>query len=141
MVTPSSVFLSRPREASATWHEARGTWHDARRSTGTSESHGTRHVEPPEHQPHGTTQQRRYINPMLVQCWASVVDGGPTLDQHWVSSIIMIIRVLARGHGRLCSINCYRKIGIMFGCSHDEQVYLANFSGPNLSGSMNGCLF
>ena len=29
------------------------------------------------------TQQTRYSNPLLVQCWASVVDGGPTLDQHW----------------------------------------------------------
>ena len=22
---------------------------------------------------------------MLCQCWASVVDGGPTLTQHWVN--------------------------------------------------------
>ena len=29
------------------------------------------------------TQQTRYINPLLVQCWTSVVDGGPTMDQHW----------------------------------------------------------
>ena len=31
-----------------------------------------------------TTQQTRHINPMVVQCWASVVDGGPALDHHWV---------------------------------------------------------
>ena len=31
-----------------------------------------------------TPQQTQVIDPMLVQCWASVVDGGPTLDQHWV---------------------------------------------------------
>ena len=24
----------------------------------------------------------RYVGPMLIQCWASVVDGGSTLDQH-----------------------------------------------------------
>ena len=29
-------------------------------------------------------QQTRYIDPMLVQCWTSVVDGDPTLDQHWI---------------------------------------------------------
>ena len=29
-------------------------------------------------------QQTWYIAPMLVYCWASVVDGGPTLNQHWV---------------------------------------------------------
>ena len=77
MVTPSSVFLSRPREASATWHDARtstgtsATWHEARRSTGTSatwhearRSTGTsatctRHVGPPEHQSHGM----RHVGP------------------------------------------------------------------------------
>ena len=31
------------------------------------------------------TQQTRDIDPMLVQCWASVVDDGPTLNQHWVN--------------------------------------------------------
>ena len=30
------------------------------------------------------TQQTRHIDLMLVQCWASVVDGGPTLAQHWI---------------------------------------------------------
>ena len=30
------------------------------------------------------SQQTRDIDPMLCQCWASVVDGGPTLAQHWV---------------------------------------------------------
>ena len=23
-------------------------------------------------------------DPMLVQCWTDVADGGPTLNQHWV---------------------------------------------------------
>ena len=27
------------------------------------------------------TQQSQYIHPMLVRCWPSVVDGGPTLNQ------------------------------------------------------------
>ena len=25
----------------------------------------------------------RYTDPLLVQCWASVADDGPTLNQHW----------------------------------------------------------
>ena len=29
------------------------------------------------------TQQTRDIAPMLIQCWAGVVDGGPILNQHW----------------------------------------------------------
>ena len=29
-----------------------------------------------------TTQQTRNIEPVLVQCWASVADDGPTVNQH-----------------------------------------------------------
>ena len=34
---------------------------------------------PPNH-------QTRYTDPMLVQCWSSVTDAGPTLSQHRVSA-------------------------------------------------------
>ena len=36
-------------------------------------------------------QQTRHVEPMLVQCWADVVDGGPTLTQNWfnVSSLLV----------------------------------------------------
>ena len=40
--------------------------------------------------PHLPTQQTQDIDPMLVQCWASVVDGGPTLDQHWVDVLCLL---------------------------------------------------
>ena len=30
-------------------------------------------------------QPTRDIEPMLAQCWASDVDGGPTLNQHWLN--------------------------------------------------------
>ena len=33
----------------------------------------------------GFTQQTRDIESLLVQCWASVVDGGPTLNQQWLN--------------------------------------------------------
>ena len=29
-------------------------------------------------------KQTRGVNPVLVYCWAGVVDAGPTLNQHWV---------------------------------------------------------
>ena len=29
-------------------------------------------------------QQTQGIQPILVSCWASVVDDGPALSQHWV---------------------------------------------------------
>ena len=32
--------------------------------------------------PLGLTRQARYVKPMLVWCWASVFDAGPTLNQH-----------------------------------------------------------
>ena len=33
-----------------------------------------------------SSHQTRGIHPMLIQCWASVEDGGPTLKQHWVNA-------------------------------------------------------
>ena len=29
------------------------------------------------------SQLTRDIEPLLIQCWADVVAGGPTLNQHW----------------------------------------------------------
>ena len=31
------------------------------------------------------SRQTRDIEPLLDQCWASVVDGGPTLNQQWLN--------------------------------------------------------
>ena len=31
------------------------------------------------------SQETRDIEALLVQCWASVVDGGPTLNQQWLN--------------------------------------------------------
>ena len=33
----------------------------------------------------GLPQQTRDIEPSLVQCWTSIVDGGPTLNQQWLN--------------------------------------------------------
>ena len=32
-----------------------------------------------------TTQQTRDSHPLLVQCWSSVYDAGPTLNQQWAN--------------------------------------------------------
>ena len=32
------------------------------------------------------SQQARDVEPMLVQCWATVCDAGPTLNQHWFNA-------------------------------------------------------
>ena len=31
------------------------------------------------------TEQTRDIEPLLFQCWVSVVDGGPTIKQQWLN--------------------------------------------------------
>ena len=31
------------------------------------------------------SQQTRDVQPMLFECWANVVDGGPTFKQHWLN--------------------------------------------------------
>ena len=36
------------------------------------------------------TQQTRHIYPMLNQCWANVVDGGPTLVQCWIDVLCLL---------------------------------------------------
>ena len=33
----------------------------------------------------GLTQQTRHLEPVLVQCWSTVNDAGPTLTQHWLN--------------------------------------------------------
>ena len=35
--------------------------------------------------PPTTCRKTRDIEPVLGYCWASVEDGGPTLNQHWLS--------------------------------------------------------
>ena len=38
---------------------------------------------------------------MLVLCWASVADGGPELDQHWVN-VLCLLGVLT---GHICVLH------------------------------------
>ena len=38
-------------------------------------------VKPPK----PSDQQTRDIEPLLVHCWASVVDGEPTMNQQWLN--------------------------------------------------------
>ena len=47
------------------------------------------------------TQQTRDSEPMLVQCWADVVDGGPTLSQHWFTGSCLL------GKGFTFELNSY----------------------------------
>ena len=41
-----------------------------------------------------TAEQTRDIEPMLDQCWADVVDGGPTLNQHWFNVSCLLENIL-----------------------------------------------
>ena len=45
-----------------------------------------------KHVPHCiVSQSARYIDPMLVQCWAIVCDAGPTLYHHWVNVSYLLV--------------------------------------------------
>ena len=46
------------------------------------------------------TQQKRDGYPVLIRYWASVVDDGPTLIQHWIN--VFVGYILSRSQGRLC---------------------------------------
>ena len=46
-------------------------------------------------------QQTRDVEPVLVLCWASVADGGPELDQHWVN-VSCLLGVLT---GHICVLH------------------------------------
>ena len=53
-----------------------------------------------------TTQQTREVVPMLVLCWASLVDGRPTLKQHWFNVSCLLGR-----HCNTTSQCCLKKSG------------------------------
>ena len=36
------------------------------------------------------SRRKGHIDPMLDQCWANVVDGGPTLVQHWIDELFLL---------------------------------------------------
>ena len=37
-----------------------------------------------------TSQQTRGIHPMLFQCYPTVFDAGPTLQQHWINTVCLL---------------------------------------------------
>ena len=55
-------------------HQIKGLLHMSSRI----QQNSTSHCESP-------TLQTRDIEPLLVQCWSNVVDGGPTLNQQWLN--------------------------------------------------------
>ena len=42
-------------------------------------------IQPSDARSFAATQQTQYIHPMLLECWTSVCDAGPTFKQHWIS--------------------------------------------------------
>ena len=65
------------------------------------------------------TQQTRGFHPMLFQCWASVVDGGPTLKQHWVNASCLLGR--AQIYKFTFSVICQLKL-----CHRDPQLQVTD---------------
>ena len=57
----------------------------------------------------GLVQQTRYIEPLLVQCWSTVYDAGPTLNQQWLNVSCLLGHGLCKGGGggdtgQVCSL-------------------------------------
>ena len=48
------------------------------------------------------TQQTRDIEPLLVQCWFTVHDADPTLNQHWLNVSCLLGRMWCRVLTKYC---------------------------------------
>ena len=52
------------------------------------------------------TQQARYVHTMLIQCWASVADGVPILNQHWANVSCLVVYMPPSKHETLNQCWC-----------------------------------
>ena len=56
-------------------------------------------------------QQTQEIDPMLVRCWSTVYDAGPTLNKHWVNLLCLLCCVVkavhdcTENHVKLCLLS------------------------------------
>ena len=64
-------------------------WLDVRPASRTVGQHQTIIIGRTSRVPDALT---RHIDPMLDQCWANVVDGGPTLVQLWIDVLCLLGR-------------------------------------------------
>ena len=46
--------------------------------------------------PQSTPQQTRDVHPLLVHCWATVYDAGPSLNQQWANDSYLMRPFLDR---------------------------------------------
>ena len=92
------------------------------------------------------SQQTRHIDPLLDQCWANVVDGGPTLIQHWIGVsylvdsilnqiVIMIIHhIILFGFGRPSNpaLQSQNSLDEYHSAVQSQQAVTAHFSSKQL---------
>ena len=50
------------------------------------------------------SQQTRHIYLMIPQCWANVVDGGPTLVKQWLD--VCVCWIIPSSYSRKYSMSC-----------------------------------
>ena len=73
--------------------------------------------------PNVTGQQTRDIEPLLVHCWASVVNGGPTLNQQWpnvsclLGGLLAFLAILTAGVDEVLFCSKCRLVIIIIGVS------------------------
>ena len=54
--------------------------------------------------PSATCQKTQHMNPMLIHCWVSVCDAGPTLIQHWIRVWCFLVCTFPRTYR--CRLAC-----------------------------------
>ena len=62
------------------------------------------------------SQQTQGIDPMLIYCWTTVFDAGPTLNQHWVDAFCL--------PGTKCHTNVLCLLGCLLVC---HSLYPSDF--------------
>ena len=70
------------------------------------------HLQWSAHQGMGTlsSQKIQHVKTMFIQCWANVVEGGPTLNKHWID--VSCLHGLSSSHGIIplsLWLSCLRK--------------------------------
>ena len=79
------------------------------------------------------TQQTRYIKPMPVQCWASIVDGVPTPDQHRaMHRVCRLFLALVRSQKKASQLNILPLASMSCNISHINW-----WQDPSAVGSVN----
>ena len=75
------------------------------------------------------SQCARSVEPVLLQCWLTVCDAGPTLYKHWlyVSRLLGSLKGLAQAKIIKKSVILFRVLNMTIWCKHVHRLELQIF--------------